>query len=474
MIFLHPADIFHASVPISAQCPLTPKGVPSVHPSKTFVSSRLGVEDGPVVQPPVLRVDVQYPLPGDKDPFGRDDDEGEDEPLQAAPHVHAREDAADLGQQIQVEVLQHGGEEQEHRVVLHGREGKVGPAEVIVLHVEVPLAPAPLVVLVYDLLFGTLMVVGQYGSVHVFHAGQELLPLLRSPLGALDHEPQVPVGEEVGEFERGDFHLLAVHHCGPPFPALPIHPPALGAAAGAEVERLRPQGKLLDKFLDERAAVGAEHAHVQPMGLNVVQHACQLLHLLELDVRVALPVLHAYQQRAGSHHAWEIAALLLIGIQRVALLGGDELVVEVDVNVLPLLQEAKMQRHVEQKGVEPHGGVMRIDAGRPARVGNARGAQLLQPAGDGVGAGYPRLGRGGQVLVQDGGDVLYMVATAEIDAEQREDDVAVPVAIARTADAEAAVQQPVQSRALEFVHHIKNSAVGDDIVVFYCYLCHAM
>ena len=38
----------------------------------------------------------------------------------------------------------------------------------------------------------------------------------------------------------------------------------------------------------------------------------------------------------GRHHAWEIAALLLIGIQCVAFLGGDELVVEVDVNALPL------------------------------------------------------------------------------------------------------------------------------------------
>ena len=67
-----------------------------------------------------LTFDVQYPLSGYKDPFGRDYDEGEDEPLQAAPHVHAREDAADLGQQIQVEVLQHGGKEKENRVVLHG------------------------------------------------------------------------------------------------------------------------------------------------------------------------------------------------------------------------------------------------------------------------------------------------------------------------------------------------------------------
>ena len=60
---------------------------------------------------------------------------------------------------------------------------------------------------------------------------------------------------------------------------------------------------------------------------------------------------------------------------------------------------------------------MRIDAGQTARVGNARGAQLLQPAGDGVGAGYPCIGCFTQVLVQDGGDVLYMVTTAEVNTE---------------------------------------------------------
>ena len=32
---------------------------------------------------------------------------------------------------------------------------------------------APLVVLVYDLFLCAVMVVGQYGSVHIFHAGQE-------------------------------------------------------------------------------------------------------------------------------------------------------------------------------------------------------------------------------------------------------------------------------------------------------------
>ena len=95
----------------------------------------------------------------------------------------------------------------------------------------------------------------------------------------------------------------------------------------------------------------------------------------------------------------------------------DELVVEVDIDALPPLQKANQQRHVEQRGVEPHGGVMRIDAGQTARVGNARCAQLLQPAGDGVGAGYSYVGRGGQVLVQDGGYILNMVTTAEVNTE---------------------------------------------------------
>jgi len=37
------------------------------------------------------------------------------------------------------------------------------------------------------------MVVGQYGTVHVFHAGQKLLSLLRIYLGALHYKPQMPV-----------------------------------------------------------------------------------------------------------------------------------------------------------------------------------------------------------------------------------------------------------------------------------------
>ena len=69
------------------------------------------------MQPSVFRVDIQSPLPGDTDPFRRNDDEGKDKSLQAAFHVYTGKDAADLGQQVLIEILQHGGEEQKYRVI---------------------------------------------------------------------------------------------------------------------------------------------------------------------------------------------------------------------------------------------------------------------------------------------------------------------------------------------------------------------
>lgn len=63
---------------------------------KTSVSSRSGVEDGPIVQPPVPRVDVQCPLPCHADPFRWDNNERENKPLHAASHVDAGEYTADL------------------------------------------------------------------------------------------------------------------------------------------------------------------------------------------------------------------------------------------------------------------------------------------------------------------------------------------------------------------------------------------
>ena len=58
--------------------PLPLSEVTNDSPSKTFGSSVTGIEYGLVVQPSVLRVDVQRLLSGDTDPFRRDNNEGED------------------------------------------------------------------------------------------------------------------------------------------------------------------------------------------------------------------------------------------------------------------------------------------------------------------------------------------------------------------------------------------------------------
>ena len=100
--------------------PLPLSEVTNDNPSKTFDSSVTGIEYGPVVQPSVLRVDVQHPLSGDTDPFRRDNNEGEDKALQVTFLVCTGENFADLGQQVLVKILQHGGKEKENRVVLHG------------------------------------------------------------------------------------------------------------------------------------------------------------------------------------------------------------------------------------------------------------------------------------------------------------------------------------------------------------------
>ena|GEM_PF-6406441 len=67
-----------------------------------------------------------------------------------------------------------------------------------------------------------------------------------------------------------------------------------------------------------------------------------------------------------------------------------------------------------------------------------------------------------------------MVTPTEINTEQSKHDIAVLVAIVRTADIKATVYQFVQPSALKFVHSIKDSTVGNNIIVSCCYLCHVM
>ena len=127
------------------------------------------------MQPSIFRVYIHCPLPGNLAPFCRNDNEGKDKAIQPTFHVNAREDAADSSLQIPVKILQHGGKEQEYRIVFHRRKRKVRPPGVVVLHIEILLAPTTLVVPVNYLLISAIMVAGQYGTVHILHTRQELL-----------------------------------------------------------------------------------------------------------------------------------------------------------------------------------------------------------------------------------------------------------------------------------------------------------
>ena len=67
------------------------------------------------MQPSVLGVDIQSPLPGDTDPFSRNDNEGKYKAFKATFHVYTGKDRADLWQILQTEILQHGGKEKKIR-----------------------------------------------------------------------------------------------------------------------------------------------------------------------------------------------------------------------------------------------------------------------------------------------------------------------------------------------------------------------
>ena len=117
---------------------------------------------------------------------------------------------------------------------------------------------------------------------------------------------------------------------------------------------------------------------------------------------------------------------------------------------------------------------MRIYVASFTRIGYTHGTQLLQPTGDGVRTWYPRIGGSAQILVQNGGYILYMITATEVNTEYRKHDIAVLIAIVRTAEIKPPVYQFVQSCAFKFVHSIKNSAVGDYVIIFYCYFCHVI
>ena len=77
---------------------------------------------------------------------------------------------ADITDEIEIEVLQHGGNHHENHVLSHKGKGQMRPSEVIVLYVEVLFACSAFIVECDDVLLGRCPVIGKDTAVCVYHS----------------------------------------------------------------------------------------------------------------------------------------------------------------------------------------------------------------------------------------------------------------------------------------------------------------
>ena len=77
---------------------------------------------------------------------------------------------ADMTDEIEIEVLQHGGNHHENHVLSHKGKGQMRPSEVIVLYVEVLFACSAFIVECDDVLLGRCPVIGEDTAVCVYYS----------------------------------------------------------------------------------------------------------------------------------------------------------------------------------------------------------------------------------------------------------------------------------------------------------------
>ena len=123
---------------------------------------------------------------------------------------------ADDIKSVKVEVLEDGGGEEEHGVLLQERERHVRPAEVVVLAVEVTLSCASLAVVRDDVAFCAVPVVGDNAAVYVFRTEDAFRFRVGTFIGdwrTLDHESQTHFRKHAVELEGRDAALLTPYVC---------------------------------------------------------------------------------------------------------------------------------------------------------------------------------------------------------------------------------------------------------------------
>ena len=77
---------------------------------------------------------------------------------------------ADMTDEIEIEVLQHGGNHHENHILSHEGKGQMCPSEVIVLYVEVLFACSTLIIKINDVFLGRHPVIGKDTAVCVYHS----------------------------------------------------------------------------------------------------------------------------------------------------------------------------------------------------------------------------------------------------------------------------------------------------------------
>ena len=103
-------------------------------------------------------------------PFCRYADKMQDKDFQSACLFQWLDLIADMTDEIEIEVLQHGGNHHGNHVLSHKGKGQMRPAEVIVLYVEVLFACSTLIVECNDVFLGRCPVIGKDTAVCVYHS----------------------------------------------------------------------------------------------------------------------------------------------------------------------------------------------------------------------------------------------------------------------------------------------------------------
>ena len=98
---------------------------------------------------------------------------------------------ADMTDEIEIEVLQHGGNHHENHVLSHKGKGQMRPAKVIVLYVEVLFTRSTYIIKRNDVLLGRHPVVGEDTAVCVYYSEhiRQLLAILAFQRTTLYDEP---------------------------------------------------------------------------------------------------------------------------------------------------------------------------------------------------------------------------------------------------------------------------------------------